>query len=1581
MENIYAVNIDKNGKINKSKDIKEGNCLFPFKYKKKNVNDCLTGDRGKWCATELKDSGSYSKYAYCPETEKQIESSQKLQKKTHKSSNSSSKITKKKSSSISSVSSSNGDNERSIKDYWKKHVHHEGFSWKQDYIYNLLPESKKKKFDKLSKEKQLIFLEKTAAKNSKYRPSRPPSPDNPPPMYQYKKHDESLSSNSILDSDSKIIIKKKKSTKPTPSIKEISLTEIPNSIPNPVWITGAPNTLLYLGKHLGNNCSGYVVNIKEAREIAENFNPERFDKYHQDFRIVKFNDKDIELLPIERKDKMQKIGNIDWVHVSQIYSMDNNGDGTFDIPFIVTSDDHKMSVKADIMGDKKDVNFKDAEIFISDNFISEMILPWSKLDKRDYVFLRFNDDKDKYYKFPCNQVITDKDISGWCYNDYENDIQIGDKIKVEKGNNKGKVGTVVALKSENCEVILDKSDKDYIISDISNLNISDLSIILKKPDLIPLNKGLIISPQYYMETCYIIQIRKNYVPEGLDPWKNSKKWCLVNIPSVEMENLWIEYDYIIQPQIFDIENYRGTLPFSLLEDNSRIEIYEDNFIDKLLVPTKLLKDEDDFLTVTFHIEKEMRSPSNYFFNLYLSQIETGTTEYSIKNIFKYSEVWLDFDVWNSFSSPLVDFVLGVGKYGYIEFLPLKESKRMPSSIKEINAIRKTLPMKYERWIKLFQENENKIDISDVDYRSIFLRFKEKDKIHLKRNTKEDNIIEKIIFNKDIKIDTAKYNNLSLDSFTCINNTPVLENLGYKLSLIRGDIVGVVDNSSDNTFMYIGQVENNLINQDKYFVNINNVIDFDDIKNIKGNSEIIYKLTTQMGKKIKTAHINSVYHLFDKDIIIYNILKETRILPEWGLGINYPSEVFVGDIVYVVDDYQDRKFMVKYIDETTIGVFDIKNPSFIYHLKHNQYFLQRDPKRFFSGNVVSTPSLSPEKSDSSSDKKYVKSRSSSPIYNPTSPTYTPNSPPGTPPQLPYSPPYAPESPPYDPNSPQYKPISPYSMKDGKTYIPISVYHDNNIYEGDPILIGWEFKSGDFYNVEDDRYISVIRNSHNRPTETWWIYDNEDYPETKNPDRPPKGWVQEDLFYDNGDPIANLTMVAELMKNEVANNWEISLQNVKSNGIHILPSPPKRPKTKPLVKVPSPEPYKNYYVPLEIGQLIIVDPSEYKNIPQTPPFNTTLVEYKNNPSLRPDTPPLSDEEQREYNKFSILSQTTGIVVKDDTSNTGKVYIDVQMVPEDIDIEKYLLYNSEFKDGVLPIERKFVKEIQEIPITEYWKNKIGIMNNRNIKIQNSENRFFNTIYRINNEFPPDEKIIVDKYGDAIFQDDRFNPIYKASDRDAFIEKYKTINGKTFWKISSESLSYGKKKIKTFYFAYSYDPSSITPPYRGWYGGKDEKKGKDIIFDPENKYFDMNDFQPSSLKMMNTNLMPLNYKNNDTEGCRNCGEKHCIQDCPKPPGKHMGACNLCGEFGHWRKDCPKGLTKKTIKKRDSDSGSQHSRNKYTKKIRSFDSISSNETESSSSKKSSSEKKIKNTKKNKDKKKGTKKISASMLSLFTKKK
>ena len=100
METIVVVNIDKHGKLNKSKYIQQGNCIFPFKYKRKEVNECLKGERGNWCPTSLKQNGSYETYGYCPETPQQYEWSTKY-KQSHKkiSSKDSSHQSKKKKSS------------------------------------------------------------------------------------------------------------------------------------------------------------------------------------------------------------------------------------------------------------------------------------------------------------------------------------------------------------------------------------------------------------------------------------------------------------------------------------------------------------------------------------------------------------------------------------------------------------------------------------------------------------------------------------------------------------------------------------------------------------------------------------------------------------------------------------------------------------------------------------------------------------------------------------------------------------------------------------------------------------------------------------------------------------------------------------------------------------------------------------------------------------------------------------------------------------------------------------------------------------------------------------------------------------------------------------------------------------------------------------------------------------------------------------------------------------------------------------------------------------------------------------------
>jgi hypothetical protein len=58
--------VDKQGKSHKSKVIKAGQCIFPFKYKGKIHNDCIPHENGDWCPTiKLKPSQTRDTWGYC----------------------------------------------------------------------------------------------------------------------------------------------------------------------------------------------------------------------------------------------------------------------------------------------------------------------------------------------------------------------------------------------------------------------------------------------------------------------------------------------------------------------------------------------------------------------------------------------------------------------------------------------------------------------------------------------------------------------------------------------------------------------------------------------------------------------------------------------------------------------------------------------------------------------------------------------------------------------------------------------------------------------------------------------------------------------------------------------------------------------------------------------------------------------------------------------------------------------------------------------------------------------------------------------------------------------------------------------------------------------------------------------------------------------------------------------------------------------------------------------------------------------------------------------------------------------------
>ncbi len=67
---IETTDIDNKGKKHKIKKIITGNCIFPFKYKRKIYNDCVFSEKGYWCATKITKKNYTKNWGYCKKTAK-----------------------------------------------------------------------------------------------------------------------------------------------------------------------------------------------------------------------------------------------------------------------------------------------------------------------------------------------------------------------------------------------------------------------------------------------------------------------------------------------------------------------------------------------------------------------------------------------------------------------------------------------------------------------------------------------------------------------------------------------------------------------------------------------------------------------------------------------------------------------------------------------------------------------------------------------------------------------------------------------------------------------------------------------------------------------------------------------------------------------------------------------------------------------------------------------------------------------------------------------------------------------------------------------------------------------------------------------------------------------------------------------------------------------------------------------------------------------------------------------------------------------------------------------------------------------
>ena len=82
---MIGINKNRENKTRKNKKVKEGECIFPFKYKWKTHNECYPIEDGEICATEINPkTRTLVKYGYCKYSTSKSSSKKTIKKTTKK---------------------------------------------------------------------------------------------------------------------------------------------------------------------------------------------------------------------------------------------------------------------------------------------------------------------------------------------------------------------------------------------------------------------------------------------------------------------------------------------------------------------------------------------------------------------------------------------------------------------------------------------------------------------------------------------------------------------------------------------------------------------------------------------------------------------------------------------------------------------------------------------------------------------------------------------------------------------------------------------------------------------------------------------------------------------------------------------------------------------------------------------------------------------------------------------------------------------------------------------------------------------------------------------------------------------------------------------------------------------------------------------------------------------------------------------------------------------------------------------------------------------------------------------------------
>ena len=277
-----------------------------------------------------------------------------------------------------------------------------------------------------------------------------------------------------------------------------------------------------------------------------------------------------------------------------------------------------------------------------------------------------------------------------------------------------------------------------------------------------------------------------------------------------------------------------------------------------------------------------------------------------------------------------------------------------------------------------------------------------------------------------------------------------------------------------------------------------------------------------------------------------------------------------------------------------------------------------------------------------------------------------------------------------------------------------------------------------------------------------------------------------------------------------------------------------------------------------------------------------------------------------KKMVLTDQVNIIEGNHKGKTGTI----KKLGE-IDDSVVIIPDKKFRktvDEEIKVTREQVEPYKIVSEFDFWKE--VLQSNSGVRIIDCENKFFNAKYLFRKECCDPKKIIkVKKYKEYFsslqiydlvdLNDIDIGPDFY-SDRGSFLER-EFDTGTNICTYYLSSLSKDKQTKNYFYKSKTnYNSSAHRPDlYTEWYGNN----GK-----PINKNASYHSLTKSDMKV-------IFAKNtiNATAYCINCKkEGHLFTECSDPPGEHMGKCKICGESGHWLKDCPQYKGRKNKKEKE---------------------------------------------------------------------